>query len=91
MAIMHPVSMDGFEFTPQELTIAVGDTVQWTNTADDEWHSATHVPVAGKDQLFDSPELFAGDPPFSFTFDTAGRYDYFCRNHPHMTGTITVE
>ena len=28
---------------------------------------------------------------FSFTFDKAGTYEYFCRVHASMTGAITVE
>lgn len=87
----YPVSMDGFDFTPRERTIKVGETVEWTNSADPDWHSATHKPAAGKKPLFDSPDLNAGDPPFSFKFDTAGTYEYFCRNHGHMKGTIKVE
>jgi plastocyanin len=31
------------------------------------------------------------DDKFSFTFTTAGTYEYFCSLHPHMTGTIVVE
>ncbi|HEX2626095.1 MAG TPA: plastocyanin/azurin family copper-binding protein, partial [Candidatus Limnocylindrales bacterium] len=27
---------------------------------------------------------------FSFKFDAAGTYAYFCQVHPSMTGTITV-
>jgi len=87
----HPVSMDGFDFTPRELTIKAGEAVEWTNTADPDWHSATHVPDAGRKVVFDSPDIFAGDPAYSFTFDAAGKYDYHCRNHSHMKGVITVE
>ena len=86
------VSMDGFAFTPPELTIKVGETVEWSNTADPDWHSATHKPSAGEKKVFDSPNINAGDPPFSFTFNTAGLYQYFCRNHGDMMqGKITVE
>ena len=88
---VHSVSMDGFEFSPGEVTIAVGDTVKWTNSADPDWHSATHVPAVGGKPLFDSPDLHAGDPPFSFTFTTAGDYDYVCRNHGHMKGKVKVQ
>ena len=87
----HAVSMDGFQFTPAAIDIKVGDAVEWSNAADGDWHSATHTVADDKVPLFDSPDIFAGDPPFSFTFDTPGTYEYHCRNHHHMTGTIKVE
>ena len=86
----HPVSMDGFQFSPSEVNIIKGDTVEWTNANDPDWHSATHKPTAGGIAIFDSPDLFAGDKPFSFTFVEAGEFDYFCRNHGHMKGKIKV-
>jgi nitrite reductase (NO-forming) len=27
---------------------------------------------------------------FSFTFDKAGEYPYFCEPHPNMVGTVVV-
>jgi plastocyanin len=83
--------MDGFAFNPAELSIKAGETVVWTNAADPDWHSATHRPAAGGAVLFDSPDLNAGDPPFSFTFHAAGEYKYACRNHGHMRGVIKVD
>jgi plastocyanin len=82
------VSTDDSAFDPDQLTITVGETVKWTNTADAEWHSATHTPASGA-PLFNSPNLYPGDS-FSFKFVTAGTYPYNCRHHPGMTGTITV-
>lgn len=87
----HPVSMDGFDFTPREITISVGDSVEWTNSSDPDWHSATHVPAAGGNVAFDSPDINAGDAPYTFTFDAAGEYNYVCRNHGHMKGKVTVK
>lgn len=77
------VSIDNFTFTPQSITVKVGDTVTWTNRDD-----IPHVVVsAGK---FRSKALDT-DNSFSFTFTKAGDYPYFCSLHPHMTGTIKVE
>ena len=39
---------------------------------------------------WDSGTLGGGDR-FSFTFTTAGSFDYVCAIHPRMTGTISVE
>jgi len=62
--------LDGWlRFHARELTIKIGDTVEWTNGADPDWHSATHTPDAGGKVIFDSPDIFAGDPAFSYTFN----------------------
>ncbi|KAG2473384.1 MAG: hypothetical protein NPMRTH4_1390006 [Nitrosopumilales archaeon] len=39
--------------------------------------------------MFDSGLMMNGDS-FSFTFDTAGEYPYFCMVHPWMVGTVIV-
>jgi plastocyanin len=77
------VTIDNFTFTPAELTVKVGTTVTWKNH-DDIPHTVTS---AGK---FRSKALDTDDS-FSFTFTTAGDYEYFCSLHPHMTGLIKVE
>jgi plastocyanin len=77
------INIDNFSFTPQELTLKVGDSVTWTNH-DDIPHT---IVSAGK---FRSKTLDT-DNSFSFTFTAAGDYKYFCSLHPHMTGMIKVE
>ena len=77
------VSIDGFKFIPQEVTIAAGGTVTWTNM-ETVGHTAT-----AEDETFDSGTLTDGDS-FSFTFDTAGSYNYVCVFHDNMTGTVIV-
>ena len=80
------VSIDNFNFTPKVLTVAPGTTVTWVNH-DDVPHTAT---AKGKSHAFDSSPLDT-DEKFSFTFTTTGTYDYYCKVHPHMTGTIIVK
>jgi plastocyanin len=74
--------ISGFAFSGPG-TVPAGTTVIVQNTDDDQ-HTWTSV-----DDLFDSGALRPGDT-FSFTFDEPGEYDYFCRLHPSMTGTIVV-
>jgi amicyanin len=76
--------IENFAFVPQRLTVKAGTTVTWTNT-DDIPHT-----VASTTKAFKSKALDTNDK-FSFTFTTAGTYEYFCTLHPHMTGTIVVE
>jgi len=80
------VRIDNFSFQPRELVIAVGTTVTWQN-ADDVPHTATSK---GDPQVFDSGALDT-DEKFSFTFSKPGKYAYYCKVHPHMTGVITVK
>ena len=86
----HPadvtVRIDNFTFSPAKLTIAAGTKVTWINH-DDVPHTAT---AKGKSHAFDSNPLDT-DEKFTFTFTTAGTYDYYCKVHPHMTGTIIVK
>jgi plastocyanin len=80
------VKIENFAFVPRELDVAVGTTVTWQN-ADDVPHTAT-----SKDdpQVFDSGPLDTDDK-FSFTFSKPGKYAYYCKVHPHMTGVIVVK
>jgi plastocyanin len=78
------VKIDNFTFTPQRVTVKAGTTVTWTNQ-DDIPHTVTSATKAFRSKALDT------DDKFSFTFTTAGVYEYFCSLHPHMTGTIVVE
>jgi plastocyanin len=78
------VKVDNFSFGPASLTVAVGTTVIWTNR-DDIPHT-----VVSTDKVFKSKVLDT-DEKFSFTFDKAGTYPYFCSIHPKMTGSVVVQ
>ncbi len=75
---------DGNVFEPATITINVGDTVTWRNT-DDVPHTST-----SDDGVWDSGALAPGEE-FSFTFEEAGTYPYFCEFHPGMEGTVVVQ
>jgi amicyanin len=79
------VSIDNFTFNPQTLTVKAGTTVTWTNK-DDIPHG-----IAATANAFKRSAAMDTDGTYSFTFTTAGTYQYFCYIHPHMTGTIVVE
>jgi plastocyanin len=78
------ITIDNFTFTPKELTVAVGTTVKWVNH-DDIPHT-----VVNKDKVFRSQALDTDDS-FSYTFASAGAFDYFCGLHPHMVGKVIVK
>ena len=76
-------------YLPQDITISTGDTVLWDNV-DNAAHTVTGgSPSDGPSGVFDSSLLMAG-LDYSFTFDDAGNYDYFCMVHPWMVGSVTV-
>ncbi|MCP4229497.1 MAG: cupredoxin family copper-binding protein [bacterium] len=82
-AATHDVSIEGFAFVPQNISIVVGDTVRWTNN-DTPPHTSTSDTMD-----WDSGALDNGDT-FEFTFNTADSYPYHCDIHPTMTGTVNV-
>ena len=77
------VAIRQFAFTPQDITIHVGDTVVWTN------EDATPHSVVAKAGGFKSPKLVKG-ATYSQTFSAAGTFDYFCGFHPSMLGKVVV-
>ena len=83
LAADHGVDIAGFAFSPQSITVAVGDTVTWSNS-DAQNHTAT-----ADDGSFDTGPISSGSPK-SVTFSTGGTFAYHCRIHPAMTGTVVV-
>jgi len=83
------VSMTGpqanqYAFTPGAITLAVGDTVMWTNKSD-----APHTVTSDNGGPLSSPTL-QPNQTFSFTFTTPGTFAYHCSIHPYMKGSVTV-
>jgi amicyanin len=78
----YNVTIQNLAFNPAQLTIKKGDTVIWTNK-----DSMNHQ-VSGNG--FQS-NPFGNGQTFSFTFNTAGTFDYICLIHPYMKGKIIVQ
>jgi len=78
------VGMDHTTFNPSEITVAPGTTVTWVN------NEAMPHNVADLNKGFRS-KILAKDDKFSFTFTTAGEYDYLCLIHPNMKGKVIVK
>jgi plastocyanin len=78
------VKIDNFSFGPQEVTVAVGTTVTWTNR-DDIPHTVVSTDGVFKSKVRDTDEKFA------YTFTKAGTYSYYCSVHPKMTGKVVVQ
>jgi len=70
-------------FMPDQLNVAAGTAVTWTNT-DSVSHTSTSD-AAGWDS-----GIVAPGGQFSVAFQTAGTYSYHCAIHPGMVGTVVV-
>lgn len=77
-----------YKFNPSELTFAVGETVDFTLTAETELHNFT-VEELSIDKDVDSGQQVT----FSHTFEKAGTYRLICIFHEAngMVGMITVK
>ena len=88
--IQVQVGDGGLKFTPQDVTIQAGDTVQWNWAA--SGHSSTSGTPDHPDGLWDSGILNNG-ATFTHTFLAAGDFPYYCSPHGSccgMIGSVTV-
>lgn len=75
-------------YSPNSISVKVFDSILWQNS-DIGFHTVTSG-KGSSDGLFDSG-LFGPAKSFSFQFNKAGNFDYFCVVHPWMTGSIAVQ
>ena len=78
-------------FMPHTVTINVGDTVKWPNN-DTTIHTAVSgvLTEGGPDGRFHSGEI-RSNQSFSYTFEEAGEYPYYCVLHTWMSGLVIVQ
>jgi plastocyanin len=81
----HNVAVNGFSFSPKELTVTNGDTVVWSGLA--SFHTVT--PNAGVTEPFCGNTL---QQSCTVTFLNAGSFAYHCNPHQSfgMTGVVRV-
>ena len=81
-------------FDPDIIKIQKGDTVKWT-----VFDRGSHT-VTSDSGLFDSGSIQKNDKinpcypnckPFIYTFNTGGAYNYHCKIHNWMQGSVIVE
>lgn len=100
-AVEGDVTLVSLNFMPETLTVSVGDTVTWVNG-----EAITHTITSGTfsdvddatglrgseaaDGMFDE-RLGEKGGTFSYTFETAGTFQYFCDIHDGMNATVVVE
>jgi plastocyanin len=90
IAVGASTPTNGEFFVPKEVKTVVGGMVTWTNE-----DSAIHTVTSGDaktgkpDGVFDSKFMKNGQK-FSYVFEKAGEFDYYCQLHPFMTGKVAV-
>jgi plastocyanin len=90
-------------YDPTVINVKVGDTITWLNK-DKEGHTVTSGQSAGRfgwmsqkqggfgvpDGIFDSGRFMPNDS-WTYTFEDAGTFSYFCTFHPWMEGIVNAE
>jgi plastocyanin len=80
----HVVVIDGTQYSPARIEVAVGDTVVWKNR-DPFPHTVT-----AQDGSFDSHAIGA-DRSWKLKVRKAGVVPYVCTLHPNMKGEIVAK
>ena len=84
-AANQTVAVRDFSFTPDSVTIDIGDTVTWDNV------SAAPHNVRFNDGSYEQPPTpQSGTWTAGRTFTAAGSFGYICRAHSFMTGRVIV-
>ena len=76
-------------YMPYNAALDIGGEAMWHNVDTMAHTVSSGTPAEGLDDVFDSSLVVAGGM-FSYKFEEAGTYDYFCMVHPWMTGIVTV-
>ena len=76
-------------YMPYNAALDIGGEAMWHNVDTMAHTVSSGTPAEGLDDVFDSSLVPAGGM-FSYKFEEAGTYGYFCMVHPWMTGIVTV-
>ena len=79
------IEIKGFAFNPSTITISRGTKVKWIQS-----DVAPHTITSIADDVLNSPFLSEGQI-YSYTFSEGGTFEYYCKNHPTMKGTVIVK
>lgn len=98
--VIWPVNMGGSTlnppdpyYSPQNLTISIGDIVRWTNVSGSHSANGSLALFPGNPQGFSSGDPDNGNWSWEFTFTIPGVYNYHCTQDGHAAtqfGQITV-
>jgi amicyanin len=80
------VTIESYKYSPEKITVKKGTTVTWENL-DLAPHTVTVEEGEGPGP---DSELFGKGEKYSYTFNEAGTFPYYCKPHPYMKGEVVV-
>jgi plastocyanin len=90
-AVTVTINVEDFQFDPADITVNVGDEIQWTwdNSAGQHTTTSTTIPTGATSW---DHQINSGSPVFSYTVNVPGDYNYVCIFHQSfgMVGHFTV-
>lgn len=87
----HTMRFTGDGYEPRDITIKVGDTIEFVNeSSQDMWPASNVHPTHELYPEFDAQQALAPGDSWQFTFDEAGTWGYHDHLNSRITGTITV-
>ncbi|MEM1214776.1 MAG: lamin tail domain-containing protein [Bacteroidota bacterium] len=89
----HDVAVSSNVYTPDMLTIQVGDMVTWTNMGGFHNVNGEQATYPANPESFGNGAASGAAWTYSYTFNTPGTYTYQCDPHVgfNMIGTVIVE
>ena len=84
-AHFHEISIQNFAFSPASPSVAVGDTVNWTNN-----DGTAHTVTSDTGTELQSPAINPGRT-YQHVFLAAGAFTYHCSIHTFMHGSVTAQ
>lgn len=82
----NTVTYQDFAVAQPHIKVKKGTTVTWVNQ-DTAKHDVTPV---NETDSFKASDLFGKNESYTVTFDTVGKFEYFCSPHPYMKGVVEV-
>jgi plastocyanin len=92
-AVSRKVGIGNFQWTPGQITVDRGDSVTWFWVGPDTQHSVTGLSANAlsldSDPGNGAPDHAPGDT-FKLTFDQPGVYEFHCKLHAIVRGSVVV-
>jgi len=81
------INVQDFSFIPSNVSVTVGDTVQWQWINGNHTTTSTIIPFPCCNQSWDQP-INSSNPTFRYVVGLPGTYNYICTMHNNMSGSF---